>query len=70
MRNELSAISARHERALIRGAKLREALEPFARHSDRLHSGYDNGDPMVSVFVADIRHARAVLAETKGDGDE
>jgi hypothetical protein len=70
MRNELSAISARHERALIRGAKLREALEPFARYLNLEIDDAADEDVVecfqdVAITVGDIRRARAVLEETR-----
>ena len=48
-------------------ARLREALEPFGKASDKLHSGYDDGiaagdHPMSHVFVSDLRQARAALS--------
>jgi hypothetical protein len=61
----LDALSERHERALIQGAKLREALEPFANlrvtrfMTDGLKYGF-------RVDAADMRRARTALAETGG----
>jgi hypothetical protein len=57
---KLAALSARHERALIQGDKLREALEPFAN--------IGNDYPYVPTHE-DYERARAVLKE-KGSGDE
>jgi septal ring factor EnvC (AmiA/AmiB activator) len=54
-RAELAALSARHERALIQGAKLRESLEPFAKFKDHW--------PIVPTHE-DYERARAVLKET------
>jgi hypothetical protein len=52
-------------------ARLREALEPFGKASDKLHSGYDDGiaagdHPMSHVFVSDLRKARAALSGRAG----
>jgi chromosome segregation ATPase len=55
---ELAALSARHERALIQGAKLREALERIA------DTDPDDG----TAWFHGV--ARAALKETKGGGNE
>ena len=54
--------------------ELEGALEPFARTSDRIHSGYDDGiamgdTPMWCVLVSDLRRARETLTRMeKNDG--
>jgi hypothetical protein len=63
MRNELSAISARHERALIRGAKLREALEPIL--NSYIDDPRDSDAEQIFVALGDLRRARAALEEAR-----
>jgi hypothetical protein len=59
-----------------RVAKLREVLEPFVIPRDGAHSGALYNDSVVFAFeghkitVGHFRHARTVLAETKGDANE
>jgi hypothetical protein len=52
--------------------RLREALKPFADHSDRLHTGFDDSmsagfSPMVPVFVKHLRVASLALKEASHD---
>jgi len=51
-------------------AKLREALGRFVANADRADSDDLADTDATYVVVAHLRHARAVLEETKGDGDE
>jgi chromosome segregation ATPase len=79
LRAELAALRKEHE-AMKTGfevaseilgddiAKLCEALEPFAAQAtDR--DDYTSGRVEITVAMPDLRRARAVLKETKGDGD-
>jgi hypothetical protein len=69
-----AVIAAHIEAQAERVRELEGALEPFARTSDRIHSGYDDGiamgdTPMWCVLVSDLRRARETLTRMeKNDG--
>jgi hypothetical protein len=54
--------------------KLREALVPFIKAKSAIIGvglpGHDVNHMRLDIDARDLRRARAVLAETKGDGDE
>jgi hypothetical protein len=56
-------LEAERDTALVKAAKLREALEPFAQYS--IPKG--DGTRVIEVLCDDLRRVRAVLAETKGE---
>lgn len=68
--NDLRSLLTSYE---AQGERLREvegALEPFARASDKIHTGYDDGiaagdHPMWSVFVSDLRKAHSALTAAR-----
>ncbi|HYC66690.1 hypothetical protein [Brevundimonas sp.] len=73
--NPAFALSAIAEIHRLRGERDEavKLLRPFAKASDKLHSGYDDGiaagdHPMSRVFVADLREARAFLAKLEERG--